>query len=242
MRQSHDPGLDMKRDVYLGAAEATGKLLEYLSASSRMDVSEDHRLELVRNCSGLLNRVHMVANKETIIAFGEVQLCFVSRLLSIERRRFAVDQKSREIHALREQIDNSTGRQARIAEVLQGLGREIGFDASQGIPNSLLVEFQGLGGRIQELQDSLGDAYDVLLGLQLNLANEALEGGLEVSEKFAAAVLTARDELGLDLDEKWYRDFMNQSNNRVRAEFARLLSDLGSQIDGAPNPPARADG
>jgi hypothetical protein len=241
MRQSIDYGLGLKRDAYLDAAEATGKLLEYLSASSRMDVSEDKRLELTRNCSGLLNRVHIVGNRETIIAFGEVQLCFVSRLMDIESRRFAVAQKSRAIQGLREQIDSFTERQARIAEVLQGVGREIGFDASQSIPNSLLVEFQGIGARIQGLRDALDDGYEELLALQLKLANEALEGGLEVVEKFAAAVLAARVELGLELDEEWYRDFMNQGNNRVRSEFERLLSDLGSQIDGAANPGPQAD-
>jgi hypothetical protein len=241
MRQPVDPGLDIKRHAYMDAAEATGKLLEYLSVSSRMDASEDKRFELTRDCSGLLNRVHIVGNKETIIAFGEVQLCFVSRLMGIESRRFEVAQKAREIQGLREQIDSFTERQARIAEILQGVGREIGFDASQSIPNSLLVEFQGIGARIQGLRDALDECYDALLDLQLKLSNEALEGGLEVVEKFAVAVLAARAELGLDLDEEWYRDFMNQGNNRVRAEFDRLLSDLGARISGAANPGSQAD-
>jgi hypothetical protein len=225
--------MSLRREVYLASAEATGNLQEYIGNSARMDIPDFERLKIVKGATGVLNRVHIIGSNETIEAFSAIQACFARRVIRVEEKRLAVTLKGQEIARLEGQLKLLHDRQAGIAQTLQGALRETGFDSPQVNSHPLVLEFMGIGGRIEQAQADLDQEHDSIFGLQMDLVTEVRDGVLEVGERFSTAMLAVRRELALEIDTTRYEEQMTLHNSKLRDEFEKLVEKYRGEVNEA---------
>jgi hypothetical protein len=216
--------MSLRREVYLTSAEAIGRLQEFIANSSRMDISDSDRLEIVNRASGILNKIHIVGSNETIEAFGAIQSCFARRAIKVEERRVAVALENQKRARLEGYLGKLSDRQAGISQILQGVVQEVGFDNPRINSHPLLLEFIDIGERIKQAQAELERLPDSIFGLQIDLVEEVRDGVLEIGEWFSSAILTVRRELGLHIEEERYKEQVAINNSRLRDQFESLIT------------------
>lgn len=78
--------MNLRREVYLEAAEALGRTQEFLASFSRQDLQLSQLMDIVRGVPGSLNKFHLVASEDTIEAeteFGELVVTEMCKLLKL---------------------------------------------------------------------------------------------------------------------------------------------------------------
>jgi hypothetical protein len=72
-----DREMGLRREIYLEATAAIGKMQEFISSYARQDISESDKVALVQGSTASLNKIHIVGTNRTIEAFSAAQLAFV---------------------------------------------------------------------------------------------------------------------------------------------------------------------
>jgi hypothetical protein len=234
--------MSLKRDVYLGAAEATGKLQEFIASYAREDVSESEKLASLQGSTAALNKVHIVGTNRTIEAFGASQAAFAHSSFLMAEAKLKVLRKSLDI----EQLE----RGFRLLEERRDSTLQLARNLGPTSPQELVDSFRS---RLQEIEDELGNTsslldneQDALLQLRMALIQDSVSSNLEVTEAFSHAVLAAREELRLELDTEAYRRFMDRNSKSIREAFeafvSRTLPTIGDGGSETPNSGAAPDG
>jgi hypothetical protein len=71
MRHKTDKELDLKKEIFLETSEELANYMEYLISSGKENVSESERNEIIKKSNAVFNRLHLVANENTIFALTE---------------------------------------------------------------------------------------------------------------------------------------------------------------------------
>lgn len=214
--------MSLKRDVYLEATSAIGKLQEFIGSYPRDDISEDEKLSVVKGCTASLNKVHIVGSNQTIEAFSSVQAAFVrcnrrlgSTKLDLVKKNIDLEQLRRKLKLLGER------RQA-----LLQLARNIGPNPDPDVIAGMRADAEGIDGEVERTSESLDGAQDQLFRLQLELLEESISSNIEMLQASSEAVLVVREELRLGLDVRAYRKFIEVHQAEVSRELREFISDV----------------
>jgi hypothetical protein len=220
--------MGLRREVYLEAAAAIGKMQEFISSYARQDVSESDKLAVIQGSTATLNKIHIVGSNRTIEVLSSAQLAFAkcnSRLgtikLDIIRKTIDIDQLQRALRLLEE-------RRQGLWQMTRDLGPSPHPKSVEDIRSSVI----GIDGEIEESSRALNNAQDELFRLQMALAKESVESNLEMVQAFSKVALAVREELRLNLDVDAYQAFVEFHQKEMEKEFSTFIRHVSEKANG----------
>ena len=196
--------MDLRREVFLGAAETLGKQSEYINLFSKIDFDFWKDQEILKGSIGAGNKVHLIAGIETIEAYARANQCWGSALLKLSTMRLKVEEVKVELN----------GQESLIA--LLSNYRDEALASMKTLVNSGTQSqeaYQFHRKRFDELQKDISDEmtkkaklYSNQAKLLMEISAVCMSSHAEFSKMLLAVNLAARKEVNLPIDENRYRE------------------------------------
>jgi hypothetical protein len=221
--------MDLRREVFLGAAETLGKQSEYLNLFSKVDFDFWKDQEVLRGCIGAANKVHLIAGSETIEAYVRASQSWAKAILQLSKSRLKIEEVKTELKMEEDLIAMlSTHRDETLSSIkAQG---------TSGIQSQELHElhqkrFQDLQRQIEDSFGKKGKLHSKLARLLMQISVEGVAAHVEFSEKLVAVNLAARREVDLRIDENRYREFQALTAKEVQVSSDAFVEEIHGWIN-----------
>ena len=215
-----DREMSLRREIYLEAVAAIGKMQDYIASYARQDLTESEKLAKLQGATSALNKVQIAGTNTTIEAFWAAQRAFAKSSFSLGkikleaiRRNIDIEQAQREMRLLEEKREG----------ILQ-FARSLGPTPRPEIVEEIRAGLKSVGSELEVASDSLDKAQDQLFELQMALAKESTKSHLEVNGAFSDVALAVRKEFVLDLEVEAYRAFVAQQQAEAAKEFDAFIA------------------
>jgi hypothetical protein len=227
-----DREMGLRREVYLEAVAALGKLQEFIASYARQDVSENDKLAILQGSTAALNKTHIVGTNCTIEKFSEAQLAFAkcnTRLgsikLDITKKTIDIEQLQRGLRLLQERREGLLSLNPNPSPHPDDIRK-------------LRSRYATVETEIEKAYSSLDEAQDELFRFQMDLAKAAIESGIEMMRAFSEAAVAVREELRLDLDVTSYRAFLKSHQEKMEQEFSAFVKHVSEKAKDEDGPPS----
>lgn len=233
-----DREMGLRREVYLEAVAAIGKMQDYIASYARQDLPESEKLAKLQGATSTLNKVQIVGTNATIEAFWAAQRAFAKSSLSlgkikleIIRRNIDIEQAQRDMRLLEEKRE----------DILQ-LARSLGSTSLPETAEEIRAGLTAVESELEVTSDSLDKIQDELFELQMALTKESTKSNLEVNVALAEVALAVRKELVLDLKIEAYRAFVAKQQVESEQEFDSFIAYVTerSKSENEPHNPGTA--
>jgi hypothetical protein len=195
--------LDLRRDIYLAAADAFAASTQYLALLSQPEVKRSQGDQLLAAISGLVGKIHIVAGQQVLATVTklheELMRCY--RALIIQK----------------DELDEFIETQTTTSRELNRLSGAIDKIQQPAIPQV----FQ----RIQYLEQH-NRLVDVnIYKTRWNMIEKWNDYPEVLEPLTAAAILAMKKELGIKIDKEWYAGLSRDSAGRTVEEIRKYLVD-----------------
>lgn len=218
--------MQLRRDVYLEAAEGVAGSMDYFFRHARADIPLGQIGDNVAMKTGWLNKVYTVASLDTIEAFAEASAALAASSFDLLRIRVTVEEVSSNVKIEQQRIENIQKYQEQIKSTAAALANE---------PPS-----QQVLSRLQELQRQMDDSWSEIraAGAKLEeltaehwrllrlLLEQAVNYAIGYQKKFRRAILSLRRELELPLDSQAFEQLMERIDQEMFPKFQALLKAI----------------
>lgn len=223
-----DREMSLRREVYLEAIGAIGKMQEFISSYAQQDISESDKVAMVQGSTGSLNKIHIVGTNRTIEAFSAAQLAFVRSNRRLGTTRLDIIRKSIDIEQSQRALRRLEERRLALLQLAGDFEPTSRRDAVEEIRSRILA----IEDEIEATSSSLDESQNNLFRLQMRLIGESVESNVEMITAFSAAVVVVREELRFGLDVEAYRSFIKAHQDEVRKELTEFLSEASEKARG----------
>lgn len=223
-----DREMTLKRDVYLEATAAIGKLQEFIGSYGRQDLSEGDKLRGVQGSAASLNRVHIVGTNRTIQAFSGAQLAFVRCNKRLGLTKFQLVRKKIDLDQLQRRMSELKDRRQALLELRTKI---VATDEARAL-EEMRLQARCIDVEIEAASSSLGEAQEDAFELETTLLVESVSCSIDMSRAFSAVALAIREELQFNLDVNAYRTFLEAHQEELAGELNAFLSDVYEQAAG----------
>jgi len=231
LERSRDRRMVLRKDVYLGAADAMAGFQEYLASFADPNSPQEKQKEMLKGVAGSINKIHVAGGIETIRRFEAAGQFFSDRVLKMSRTRFQFRQKDQKIGEVRDYMSRVEESLMGLRTIMQGLQREEPTeDNVQQWHAAMQVYKQGevkLDVVVQEHLRLLDERQEI----HLRLLNEALESATQFREYLGQANLALRRELRLKLPGEEYTSIMDKGSQQLHRSFSVLMQGLEEDIE-----------
>jgi len=97
VQQRRQQFLELRRDIYLGAAEAFGAATEYLAGLAQSEVTRAHGAKLVENLSRVTAKIHVVGTQEVVSAADRLLQEYMRHYFELVAQKDEADELTRNI-------------------------------------------------------------------------------------------------------------------------------------------------
>lgn len=216
--------MQLRRDVYLEAAEGLAAILDYLNQHGRVDVPLG-KASPPSGAASWLFKAYLVANADTLVALTRAGTAVAGAAMDLLPHRLAVSEAEDDIALTRSKIEG-------LAQLQEQLRVEASAIASEAPTERALQRIQGIHEEYQLAQNDR-DAEAQNLTRLVNeharrlriLLEHVTKTNLEVQEPIRRALRAARSELELTIDEERFRRATADIDARM-VEKVRKLSKL----------------
>lgn len=216
----------IRQGIYVEAAAAMSRGVEYLTSMSRTDLDDGQLAQMLYPATISANKIHVVGTQATIDALTKAMETLAVSALEMAKRRAA-------LKAVQAKIATAQAGVAQSAAYLQQLGSMIDSlpksaptpEVLAAIPG-LVAQFTGARDRVLQGQAHLDAANREMVALQKQILMEGLKAGLEYQQELMKVNSAARRELGLPLDEAKYQSDARKSADRMVAAIQRIMREL----------------
>src|SRR5438270_7030456 len=196
LQRKRERQLQLRRDVYLHAAEALGGSLDDFFQITRADTALGEQPTSMRAHNGWLNKIPLVAERaETATAFSKASAAVAAATLDVLAHRVAVAEVNDDIKLVNSEIERIQAYQQQIKEIAASSERD------EPTPQ-LLQRMERLATQLEKTWAMLNDAADRLSHLtdihwvrMRALLERAIDLGLSSQQVVREAQLMARSEL-----------------------------------------------
>ncbi len=227
-----DREMGLRREVYLEAVAAIGKMQDYLASYARQDLPESENLAKIQGVMSILNKIHIAGTNATIEAFGAAQRAFALSSLSLGKIKLETIRKTIDI----EQAQRDMRLLEEKREGIYQLARSLGPTPHPGTMEEIRASLKVIESELQVLSESLTKAQDQLFELQLSLARDSAKASLEVNIAFSEAALAVRREFVLDLNVESYRAFVAKQQEEAAKEFDMFIAHVTERAKAEDEP------
>jgi hypothetical protein len=226
--------LVLRREIYLDAAEKLGKGMEFIGAFANWNFDHQKAQALIEGLTGSMNKIHLVGTMETIAGLSNAMQYFSNATYDLNLRRSVIDVGKQELQNIEGQINNQSAFRDKILADMNELVRFEIFN--QDAYDNLRLVFDDTQTRLDGLTEShKRKNLNVLRNLQeisKVTISQTLHFGLLLSE----ACIAVREELGMTIDEKQYREFQRASSKRSQQRCEEFIEQLRVMISEQDSP------
>ena len=220
--------MDLRREVFLGAAETLGKQSEYINLFSKVDFDFWKDQEILKGNIGAGNKVHLIAGIETIEAYARANQCWASALLELSKMRLKIEEVKVELN----------GQESLIA--LLSNHRDEALASMKALVNSgpqSQDAYQFHRNRFDDLQKDISGEimkkaklYSKQTKLLIEISAACMTSHAEFSKWLLVVNLAARREVDLPIDENRYRELQALIVKEAQEASHAYIEDMKSWI------------
>ena len=221
--------MDLRREVFLGAAETLGKQSEYINLFSKVDFDFWKDQEILKGNIGAGNKVHLIAGIETIEAYARANQCWASALLELSKMRLKIEEVKVELN----------GQESLIA--LLSNHRDEALASMKALVNSgpqSQDAYQFHRNRFDDLQKDISGEimkkaklYSKQTKLLIEISAACMTSHAEFSKRLLVVNLAARREVDLPIDENRYRELQALIVKEAQEASHAYIEDMKSWIN-----------
>jgi hypothetical protein len=220
--------MNLRRDVYLEAAEGMAGTPLYLVGFANADVPVDSLAPLLNSKPGWQTKLHAVAGLETIEAFGNADALFISTSFEMMPKRHRVDELARlaaEEHERRSQITQFQGAlHTALQTQVPSLPQDQAFAAAEAIRRGIEKAQSDLVASHEREAEFHGERATLITDLLEFSVSRVAKHRLLVAKGIAAM----RRELDTPLDEAAYLALNEKMNRQFFSAFDPFTKQLKS--------------
>jgi hypothetical protein len=207
-----DREMTIRREVYLGAVMGIAKLQEYLVSLAKTDRTEQERALISEGAFGLINKVYLVGNSQTIRAVLSIYEAFSKAAIHLAEKQI-------EVMVLVARAQSAASRHEEVVRRTQQLGTAItsaGRSARGDLLEPLLRDLKHSETESQALLDASAEATRNVNLAKLGLLAEMSDQIKAFEEPSESALILVRRELGFQTDEEEFRRMLTASGDMTR--------------------------
>ncbi len=193
--------LELRRGIYLAAADAFSSGITYLSTMSEPAVTQTQGREILDSVSRVAAKVHIVATRPVVEAITTLQ-----HALNVHYRALIVYKR---------EADELASSLAENGQIIQRA-----IQMLQNPPPNHVQIF----GRVQALQKENRELGAKLHDLHWRMIDEWIERQPTLAAPISQAVLAVKKELGINIDAEWYSRMnvvvLQKNSDELRAHLA----------------------
>jgi hypothetical protein len=226
--------MDLRKDVYLAAAEAIAAGLLALGRIANINTQRE-AMDDFNKVGPAIAKVYVIGRIETIDAVVAVQAALTSGFLRLQRYTMPVIILKNRIAVLSSRIDSFLATQKELLE-------QIGDERLKGVPDR--PKWDELQRQFKFETDRLNDAIFEKAGIepdfteaQLSLSRSAIDETEKVNRVLPAAVAAIRKELELHLDADAFGVILQRNFDQQKQIFEQIILQAQELISAATKPP-----
>lgn len=228
---SHDSELkvierkaDMRRDVYLNAAEELVRASSYLGSLAQIDLTKTNIGDGLQGFFASAAKLGLVAEEETGKALNELVIAYSGLLFKLMINVMPISDQKNNINMLNEHYDEA---QTEIKRILAEMSRH----NESGVPdervfNMLDSSFKFQQERAKELTDERGECWGKVNEYTKKFALLVMDEMKEIALLQVPVMVGIRKELDIDTNMESYKDMVNSNAERVREQLDNLFASL----------------
>jgi len=213
--------MQLRRDVYLEAAEGLAAILDFLIQSARPDVPLG-KAAAPPGAAAWLFKAYLVATTDTLIAFTEAGAAVAGSALDLLSHRLAVTEIDDEITVARTTVDAIQKQQEQLRAEAHSVDTDKATERSvqrlEWIKQQYDIASADVNSEVQKLEGLVVEHGHRLRAL----LEQSMRINLRVQQPIRAALLAARSELEMYIDA----DKFGSAANRVDTHMFEKVNDL----------------
>lgn len=225
--KTRDREMALRKEVYLGAAEAVSAGLIAVGQFSNLEVKYEKLLEEYLSKSSSIAKTNIIANEKTLKAIGNFSGELLATFMRLTAKRTPLLHQSQNIATLRTLVDTFIKEQTRVLELM----KQHNLDGSTDQRKWKLYQdnFDFETRRIDETSKKADELARSLALKQLGLMEECIEEGNRLSRLLAPVIASVREELDLPINEIGYSRMQEERIEKQTAalrEFRKQVHSL----------------
>lgn len=228
-QRNREREMNLRREVYLQAAEAIARGQNILTRLTDLNLSEQEMGAQFSVDSSTLAKIQIVSTNETVQAVSAFQQELASAYLELILKRVRLLERKRSIELLTEFIDRSQAEQNRLIDLMKKLNLE--GNADQRLWKVIGDNFEFQKEQHKKYMEERNELWAEQNKAHLSFAKLCFLRFVEVSKLVPPAVFASREELELPIDKEAYLVTFNENIDRSMKIFQSFLEDAAKIAD-----------
>jgi heme exporter protein D len=214
--------MNLRRDIYLPAVEATTSAISFLARLPDVNISEYNTLS--EKLGMAMAKIEIIANMGTITAVAAVNEKFTVGLLDLTSKRVPLMEIEGNIQLFDKIIQKNTVERDKTLEQMKEFNAQHITD--EGIWKIVKDHFDDTQAEVSKYLEKLDKERERHYKLKLEFLLECIRTGINIQKMLPSAVIAIRKELGLLIDEAEYQKLCQKSLDTLESKFETFLSSL----------------
>lgn len=224
LRKKKDREMELRKEVYLAAAEAISAGLNAVGRFANLDLPNDQVTNDYTERSPAIAKVHVIAKTETVEALVRFTNALGVLFLKQFSRRIELMIEKNSITILDNQIVDFGKERDRFLEMIKQHNIEGVVDGRRW--NVLQENFEFEQKRIRDGTASRAKLLEALQPKQFAFARECVSNAAELGQLLIPILVAIRAELELEFDEEAYRQMISVSIVKQQEAFDGFVHRL----------------
>ncbi|MBD3652628.1 hypothetical protein [Kangiella sp.] len=216
-----------KKEVYMEAVEAITKSQNMVASFSNLNISEEQITSGFSEQAGKIAKVQIVGSRETVQAVTAFMGEIGTATLNLMLERMGLVNRKNEIKILEDLRDKYQNEIDRYIAIMKNMDLAGNQDRGTWEYVKKSFEFE------REQRDKHNQEIDELWRIQnkehIEYIRKCMAVFFEISNLLPNAVLSVRNELGLQISKEDYLDIFNSNIEKGKAVFDEFLAKLEPQ-------------
>lgn len=217
----------LRKEIYLPFVDAAAHAIAFVPQIPTCPIDQLKTLDPLVVLGRQFARVSLIAPPEIIEAVATGFLTLQGVAMILINRRWAIEKVSGELALSQRTVEWMISRQKNLGERMDAM-----VDTGEAKPQFqvLFEQHQSLSAQIQEEIARQSPLAETKLKTELHLQRDCAQLILPIQEHTTNMFLAMRREIGLPIDETWYRNFNASAMDKAVAMTLKFQDELQSAI------------
>jgi hypothetical protein len=231
-QRDRERALALKRDVYLPAAEALVGGQQVLGELVNLEVELGEVQQVINKAFAAASKVHVVGNEHTVRALLAFLGALVPAYFEVLQLRLPIALRANQAKLHRSIADKAAADLVRTTELMKQFN--LSGQTDRAAWDRLVRQSDSERKIMQEYAAKAAELLGANTAASHAMGTRAAELAVEVGRYFPDAVIAARNELSLPIDEATYRQLLAQQEAAAVKVTAQFFEQLRQAFPGAP--------
>lgn len=224
-----DRQAEIRRAVYLEAAEAIASSSEMLAGIAKANVFSKDFNTIVDGYTAAINKVHLIGTPETIKAVAGYSAAFSKLTLYLISKKVPLAKMQIDVDSLDNMISNTTAlRDEYSAKFHECIRNDPGDTKRSEFYHNMFVQISDrLTNMFTEKVEKCRKQFDLVQEFGIELANV----NATLAPYLKNACIAVRNEMGNPIDEKEYERILEETTEGMPEYLKGFFADLRKQVE-----------